>query len=131
MTMTRTQLEALSTEDLLDGFSDGYKDLNGFRPRYTPSREELISFWSTFQDDLNEEEARMAEYDAQRWAAATIEFGTPVTDWKSWEKAYHAHHAAEMEAYYAAEAAKEAAHTARFTKMNPVNTVEAWEEGLI
>jgi hypothetical protein len=60
---TRKQLEVLSTSDLGEGWSDAYKALNGFRPCYIPTREELIRFWSSFDEEfgLVQDQERAAE----------------------------------------------------------------------
>ena len=63
--MTRTELSAMTVEQLLEGYSDAHKDLCGWRPRHTPSHEELVEFWDTFdvnfQTQKNIEEQQDAE----------------------------------------------------------------------
>lgn len=58
-------LEDLSTEALMDCWSDAHKDLHGFRPRYEPTREDLISFWSTFVERMAAQKADEAEEQAR------------------------------------------------------------------
>lgn len=60
----RAVLETLSTEQLLESYSDAFKDINGYRPRgeYLHTREYLIHFWATFNDRLAEVEAEEAAH---------------------------------------------------------------------
>jgi len=53
-TATREDLETLTTEQLGESFSDAFKDVNGWRPRWEPSREELIRFWLSYDENLRE-----------------------------------------------------------------------------
>jgi hypothetical protein len=50
--MTLAELEARSTESLLDSYRECYKSLHNVNPRGMPSREELIQFWLTYDADF-------------------------------------------------------------------------------
>lgn len=63
--MDRAALEAKSFEDLSYLWSDAHKDLYDFRPRHTPSKEELVEFWATFEDRFARKQAEEADIEAR------------------------------------------------------------------
>lgn len=88
----RAKLEVATMENLLYTWSDAHKDLYGFRPRHTPSREELIEFWATFDEKFSrvqEEENLRAEAALQRFQdhiqGLMLEYNISETDAIRWD----------------------------------------------
>ncbi len=66
MTNPRNDFASMSTEDLLDGYSDCYKSLHNVRPSANVSRDALIEFWTNYDANF---EAMMAGEKAQEQRA--------------------------------------------------------------
>jgi len=69
--VTREQLEVYTRDELYDGFSDCYKSLYDVRPRGEFTKEYLVNFWLTYEQNLKlaiEIEAYYEQQDAEREA---------------------------------------------------------------
>ena len=125
MTVTRAQLEAATTDMLADGYSDCFKSLQGFRPRWTPTREELISFWLSYETRFEEESAHEAAVLKRKSEQYGIDFAT-------WSQYYDYKEAQDYQSYLAEKTAKDEAdrHLAALRRrFSTEAAVEAWEHG--
>lgn len=115
-------LEALSTRQLMEGYSDCYKSLYGHRPRHSDCspRAHLLSFWLSYDANV--------AYANEQDAAELEALGFPT-----WT-AYYAHLDAEYEEegrrWDEARRLAQEHHTAFTTRWHTLPVIEAWEHGV-
>jgi hypothetical protein len=73
--MDRQEIASHTTAQLAGEWcwSDAYKELNGMRPRHTPSHDELVDFWVSFPAraaEKNDEDAAAEAYGLAKLEAA-------------------------------------------------------------
>lgn len=117
----RATLETLSTEALMEGYSDAFKDINGYRPRgeYLHTREYLIDFWETFNDRLAQVEAE----DAAQLAA----LGFPT--WMDYYNHLDRQHALKCVSQKLLDEAIADMNTEYSTRGSVVPVIDAWDRG--
>lgn len=131
MQMTQTQQAVITitaadiTADDRQNFSDMFKDIYGFRPRYTPTDQELSEFLNSYPKLFEEQ----SEQEAARLQYLREETGIQFPNWMAYYDYLDGKESAEWAARKI-ELAKEAAHKKELaTPRSPRMAIEFWDYG--